>query len=134
MIVLMMACEATSDPAAECVEVYSADAGYGWESDPSYGVDAQTAASECDAESGSDCDDGDFITRDAALCIAEVEGLSEGVTDWQAGLVYHHGYSTVVWNVVSKNIDESDYAAGETISLHATTAESLGETSWEATP
>ena len=95
---------------------------------------AADAEAECELEGGSDCAAAAYLTRDAAFCLASLEGLSEGIEDWAAGLTYHHQYGTVVWNVISTEVAEAGYSAGETLTFHATTGERLGRSSWEATP
>jgi hypothetical protein len=134
MLLLMLGCEAVSDPVLDCLTEYSADAGYGWESDADLGVSAEDAEEDCVAEGGSGCEAADFVTRDAAFCLASLEKLQEGVEDWSAGLTYHHQHEVVVWSVVSVEVSESGYLAGETLTFDATTGETLGRSGWEATP
>lgn len=134
MLLMMLACDGISDPVSDCLSEYSADAGYGWDSDSGVGVDAEDAEAECEAEGGSGCAAVDFITRDAAFCLASLEDHPEGIEDWTAGLVYHTQHAVVVWNVVSTEVSKSGYAAGETLTFDATTGETLGRSGWEATP
>lgn len=134
MLLLLLACEAISDPVSDCLTEYSADAGYGWSHDAGAGVSAEDAGEECEDEGGSGCDAAEFLTRDAAFCLASLEDLPEGVVDWEAGLTYHHQYEVVVWNVVSTEVSEAGYYAGQTVTFDATTGETLGRSGWEATP
>jgi hypothetical protein len=134
MLLLLLACEALSDPVSDCLTEYSVDAGYGWAHDAGAGMSAEDAAEDCADEGGEACDAEDFLTRDAAFCLASLSGLAEGVEDWEAGLTYHYQYEVVVWNVVSTSFSDPGYYAGETVSFDANTGENLGRTGWEATP
>ena len=134
MLLLWLACEPASDPVTDCLSDYTADAGYTWDSDAGHGVSAEDAEAACDLEGGDNCSAADYITRDAAFCLASLWDLSEGVEDWAAGLTYHQQYELVVWNVTSTEVSKDGYLAGESLILHATTGGLLGRSGWEATP
>ena len=134
MLLLWLACEPVSDPVTDCLSDYSAEAGYSWDSDAGHGIAAEDAEAECDLEGGGNCPAADYITRDAAFCIASLWELSEGVEDWAAGLTYHQQHEVVVWNVTSTEVSKDGYLAGESLILHATTGGLLGRSGWEATP
>ncbi len=133
MLVLLLACEAALDPIPQCIEDHAPEAGYGFDSDPGYGVPAEDAEASCLAAGGS-CDADLFITRDAAMCIGGLENLPEGVDDWMAGLSWHEGYAAVVWSVLSPTTQEEGYTAGEAVVIDAMSGEVLGRISWESTP
>ena len=134
MLLLLVACKPASDSVVDCLTDYPPEDGYTWESDAGHGVSADDAEAECDLEGGSNCAATEYLTREAAFCLASREDLSEGILDWAAGLTYHHQYDVVVWNVTSTDVSEPDYMAGETVIFHATTGEKLGRSGWEATP
>ena len=134
MLLLWLACEPISDPVTDCLSEYSPDAGYAWESDAGHGISAEDAEAECELGGGDYCIAADYLTRDAAFCLASLLDLSEGVEDWAAGLTYHQQYELVVWNVTSTDVSKDGYLAGEALILHATTGDLLGRSGWEANP
>jgi hypothetical protein len=47
------------------------------------------------------------VSADAAICIAKLHGLTDGVAGISAELVYNHGYRRIVWNVANVTYDRS---------------------------
>ncbi len=65
------------------------------------GPTVDTIAAECVASGGTGCDPASFISKVAALCLAEFNEFPTGLEPWSAALVYHYGHERVVWNVTN---------------------------------
>ncbi|MCA9708378.1 MAG: hypothetical protein KDK70_21190 [Myxococcales bacterium] len=137
-----------SETAASCVAQNHPDDGHGWESDEAPcasgppgspptecpAVTPQSIAEQCEAD-GAACDADAFITRDAAVCIAEADGLEEGLGPWEVQLVYQYGeVHRPVWSVSNTTLDDpSDCRkSGHTRTIDAETGEVLQSSSWMA--
>lgn len=136
---------AGDDAAQSCIESNLPEDGHGFESDdetcaapppgePDPGcppVTPEDIAEEC-AEDGEPCDAGAFITRDAALCIAEAEGLAEGIAKWRANLVYNYTFRRPVWAVQNTTLDDPANCEkeGEGVMMDAETGEVLDRYGW----
>lgn len=122
-------------PVAACLETYSVANGYGFEAENWTGTDAPTleaAEDACAAAGAADCEV--VVTHDAAVCIAELEGLAAGLEPWLAFLVYHHDHEVIVWNVQNLEVQETGYSAGTLLALHAGTGDVLDVYGWSASP
>ena len=115
------------DPAQECIDTHSVAAGYGHGT-----ADLVALEAECNADGGTACAGSDFISEDAATCLAELYGLDRGILDYRASLVYHTGVKLVRWNVENTLFDEPGSTGGDYIAIHATDGSLLEEGSWEA--
>jgi hypothetical protein len=88
------------------------------------------------SEPGVDCDPNRIMTRDAAVCIARAEGLTEGIIGLQAGLVYNVGVRRIIWvvrNTTSSNTDGNG-AHGQQLSIDAITGAVLERSEWAMMP
>ena len=132
-LLLLAACDdAATSP---CADAYPASEGYGFESDESYGSSVQDALDRC-AEAGGTCAEEGLLTREAALCVAEEEGLAAGATAWKAGLTWREGEEQIVWNV-SSTTDLSvngGCSEGEMLTLDAYTGDLVKDAEWAACP
>ncbi|MCZ7584519.1 MAG: hypothetical protein M5R36_14870 [Deltaproteobacteria bacterium] len=129
------------DPTAaeQCIEKYSPENGYDWETIPpglSYGDDddddddvsmREHAEEQCRANGGEYCESDDFITSRAALCIAQDHGYMGNTDVWDVWMVFHYGYKTVIW--ATQNLLGEKFLCGDSrgANIHATTGEVLGE-------
>jgi len=96
---------------------------------------AATIASECVASGGSGCDATRFISREAASCLAELDGFEAGLEPWGIALVYHHRQDRVVWNV--RNVTSDRGAAGSSggaLTIDATDGLILERLGWAVIP
>jgi hypothetical protein len=87
------------------------------------------------ASGGTGCDASRFLSKEAALCLAQSNGLEAGLGPWSVALVYHHGHERVVWNVM--NVTNDDGAAGYSggnLTLDATDGAVLGRSAYTVTP
>lgn len=119
-------------PASEvelCLETYAVAAGY-----DHGGEDLAAIESECLAEGGSDCAAEDYISEDAALCLAEVYGLEEGIEPWSADLVFHHGDMVPRWNVDAVLASTGASQEGRGVAIAAATGDLVESYSWDAQP
>ena len=71
-----------------------------------------------------------FITRDAALCIAELAELEDGLEGHQAWLVFNHDELRPCWAVQNVLIDEQFEGGGEVLLIDAISGEVLFEGQW----
>lgn len=96
---------------------------------------ADTIAADCVMYGGTGCDAHAFISKDAASCIATLEGFEAGLERWQIALTFHNGYKRVVWNVLNKLVDQGAGAyMGQALTIDATDGGVLGRASYIATP
>jgi hypothetical protein len=118
-------CDSLATARAACIERF-----------PSQGEDAAAqASSECLANAGTACDAASFISEAAAICIAEVEGLAEGLEPWRLALVYNSGHGRVTWSVTNTTYGPNDDgASGWSLTLDAPTGVVLDEAGWVAIP
>jgi hypothetical protein len=139
----------SSASAESCKAEYAPEKGYAWEDDlttttappdaapPSVMAAPERAESEClgAGNPASTCDAELLMTREAALCIAESLGLSEGIGPWKAGLTYHFGDERIVWNVHSTLVDDGvGSQSGDFVTVDAIDGTSLGKGSWGSQP
>lgn len=136
-----------ADPTEQCIEQYSEDAGYGHDSDLYY----HPCADPCESHSGveEDCAppsveqiqaqcygngapcEGAFITREAAICIANSDGLPSGVQGPFADLIFEDSHCLCsVWEVRSVTLIEADSQESVVSLVHAITGEVLNNGSW----
>ena len=96
---------------------------------------ADTIAADCVMNGGTGCDAEAFISKDAASCIATLQGFEAGLEPWQIALTFHHGYKRVVWNVTNKLVDQGGGAyMGQVLTIDATDDNVLGKAMYGATP
>jgi hypothetical protein len=96
---------------------------------------ALTIAAECVMNDGSGCDASRFISRDAASCLAELNGLEAGLEPWRVALVYHHGHDRVVWNVMNRLNDRGrEGYSGGVLTLDATDGHMIARSAYNVTP
>lgn len=88
---------------------------------------------ECDA-AGHPCGGTILVGRDAAVCIAEAEGVELGLDGLHADLIFNHGFNLPIWSV--SNVTEIDgyESSGESLSIDAATGEVLMRSQWMAMP
>ncbi len=140
---LMLAAAGCLEPFEQCIADFAADKGYGYDNDEWHfacgdpaGCDAVTpeVVEQWCAEDNHPCDAAEFITRDAALCIAETEDLEPGVTDWYANLLYSYRFKEPVWQVVSVTALDAggEEIAGWILTLDAVTGVDLVLEEWAA--
>jgi hypothetical protein len=115
---LIVALGACSDAAAwqqtvqACITEYAPEKGYGFVSEPPIcasppppapmsecpPITPQTISAQCSA-AGAPCDADQFITRDAAMCIARAQGLADGLSPWTASLVFRVDSKRPFWAI-----------------------------------
>ena len=88
---------------------------------------AYEAQAACEADHGSYCDASEFMTTEAAACLAEENNFEQGIAPWNVSLLYSSREKTVVWSVLSldKQLDAGEQSGNE-MELHATTGDVLG--------
>jgi len=131
-----------------CLETYSEESGYDFESDmwhQSCVASMDDTAIECEPPSVSDieeqcaaeghaCDGLIAVTRDAAACIAEVEGMAEGLEGLKVDLIYNHTYNLPIWAVSNILTQSGDASSGKSLAISAVDGEVLGESQWMVQP
>ncbi|MBI4142550.1 hypothetical protein HY480_01600 [Candidatus Uhrbacteria bacterium] len=108
--------------------------------DGALNADNKQAASSTEArcaEAGDPCESDDFISREAAECVARKDGLAEGIAPWSAMVVYDGRFGPV-WNI-ENTLEEQDDGCrgGELTKLDAITGKILlssDEMGWRACP
>jgi len=132
-----------------CIEQYGASDGYdfsgdGWHVDcaqPPEGEPVECEAltvedveAECAAD-GHDCAGQIVVTRAAAACVAQEEGLAKGIDDTvHADLLYNVEYGLPIWAVSNVLADDGASSSGESLHVSAIDASALGRFEWSATP
>ena len=110
-----LACAATDappDPTAECIATYARAKGFSLGDADGASVEAGCAAR------GDACPQAEFISQQAALCIAGVAGLEKGLdTQWSTSILYATGLKRVVW-VVSNRLRDGKAPLGGGHLLH----------------
>lgn len=117
--------------AAECIAEYSVANGYDHASDNG-GADVPELVAAEAADDDQPFETGDLITREAAVCIAELEQLEAGLEGWTVSLVYHYTHHRPIWNVenVLEFVSDSDQS-GDGLAIDAITGEVLEQYSWQ---
>ena len=136
-----------ADPAQDCITAFAVEKGYGHEGDQ-YAHEChdpcnpnadcgpptvQEIQDECFGR-GHPCEEA-FITRDAAVCIAEAREIDPGLEGPYADLVYdelHH--QRPVWDVRTLVTDGEDEQSGDMFLIDAVTGELLTESAWAEIP
>jgi hypothetical protein len=96
---------------------------------------ATDLAEVCRTSGGSGCNPDQFISKNAASCIAQLNDFEAGLQPWRVALVYHHRFERVVWNVMSRLQDRGrDGYAGGLLTLDATDGVVLDRGGYDATP
>ncbi len=116
-------------PAAACISANAVADGHGFGAANPASVEA-----ECLAEGGSSCAADDYISEDAALCLAEVYGLAAGIEPWHTGLVFHHGDMAPRWNVDSTLTRDGAASSGDSMGIAAWSGDLIDVSQWEAMP
>jgi hypothetical protein len=144
-----------------CRDQFAASKGYGYESDVSStsapppddaGSAADAGASDAAAEASSDtdldevvlecqqgggtaCDSTQFLTHQAALCVARQAGLAAGVAPVRAGLLFQVTFRRVAWNVENVLHDDGQGSqSGDSMLIDAVNGAVLQSGSWGSTP
>jgi hypothetical protein len=141
--------ETEPSPVADCKDEFSRDKGYGFQNDlavptsppdggPGMPPDPEVLLAEvvasCEAAGAADCNPSNFLTYDAALCVARAEGFAEGLRPWQAGMLFDPRQRRVVWNVLNTLSEQPDGSAmGEAWIFDAVTGALLRRQAWFAT-
>ncbi len=148
----LAACGDKSDDTAathRCVAQYGADDGYdfvgdGWHVDCAAAPGDDDAA--CDpwtvadveaacADDGHDCAGRIVVTRAAAACVAQEEGMAKGIDDTvHADLLYSDEHRLPIWAVSNVLVEEGAAASGESLHVSAVDAGALGHYEWSSTP
>lgn len=93
------------------------------------------AVATCKAGGGAACDPATFMTHDAAVCVAKLSGLANGIAGFKAGIGFNGKFMRVVWNVQNLTSGTpSGVGAGDTVTLDAVDGSLLAHGSWSATP
>jgi len=133
---------------ATCLETYSSDNGYDFESDMWHQtcvVSMDDTAFECEAPSisdieeqcaaeGYDCDDLITVTRDAAACIAQAEGMLDGLDGLKVDLIYNHTHNLPIWAVSNILTESGGASGGNSLAISAVDGVVLEESQWMAQP
>jgi hypothetical protein len=93
---------------------------------------AADIAQDCRDGGGSGCDEHDFISRDAATCIARASRLEAGIRPWSTALGYYSNHQRVAWGIMTVREMASDGYWGEYLVLDATSGEELARSSYDA--
>lgn len=102
---------------------------------PTPSQSATDASLDCEKGAGSDCKSTEFISKQAAECIAEADGLAEGMSSWKLQIFYDKRYTTVVWTVDNTTEDLGpDGISGDSVKIHATTGRVLDRGGWTLVP
>ncbi len=123
-----------------CLEAFPESEGYGFTGDgggtavgPSGTGTPPTLddfRAACESDGATECET--VVTREAALCIADDDGLpTEGRT---ANLVYNSAYRAIIWGVQAVDHETGATSGGPGLSIHAETGEILERWSWERMP
>ncbi len=119
------ACDPLASERAACIARYP-------NQDTDSGVPHESV---CLADGGTGCDSSSFLSQAAAVCIAELEGMAQGLTPWTANLVYNNGHRRVIWSVMNTMAQRADGGSGGALlMLDATTGFVLESGGWEAIP
>ena len=101
-------------------------------------IDTSRVSSECLTAAGTGCDAASFISEGAAVCIAQLEGLEEGLLPWTVGLFYDASLARVARSVTNTtelaSYGDDGSTAGTNLELDATTGVLLETTTWLAIP
>lgn len=113
-----------------CIETYSEEQGWGVDNDPVWwGRFPEAVARDCELF-GDSCNADDFITRRAAQCIAELDGLEPGLQDWSYSLGYDEPLGTVRWRVEMVAELGDDASGGDFVAIHAETGVVIDRGTW----
>lgn len=98
------------------------------------------ASTACQGKpSDRQCEPTEFITADAALCVAQATGLDTGLERLRTGLVYNYAFRRVTWNVSNVVYDGTRGSrpdagggarGGQAIAVDATDARVLARYEW----
>ena len=150
-LLLLLGCpseEDLDDPIAICVDTHSEANGGDFESDmwhigcaqPMEGdpveCEPPTVAeieAECAAD-GHDCSGQIAVTRDAAQCIAEAQGMVAGLEGIQVDLMYIEKEGLPCWAVSNVLTSADGASSGESLRISAVDGAVLEESQWEAMP
>ena len=143
--------ESGASTAADCGQKYSTSDGYGYgdSSDlavaPPSNADAGPVAPPLGPEvaASRDCANGraapddpaacvaaNFMSVEAALCIARANSLAEGQTGLSGSLIYNYKLRRVIYSVRNTLHKEADKSDGESISIDAITGAVLERGGW----
>ena len=94
-------------------------------------VTPETIRQQCD-DAGHQCPDA-FVTRQTADCIAELEGLDQGLQGYLSTLVYNHLYDAPIWTVENLTEESATEWRGMVFLLDAYEGTILERSSWVRT-
>lgn len=87
---------------------------------------AESISQDCVTDGGTGCDSAEFISKDAAKCIAVLNEFKDGLGPWEAAMTYHYMHRRVVWNVSNRlQGEEGGEHSGEMLTIDATSGEVL---------
>jgi hypothetical protein len=121
---------------SDCIEKFSADAGYGYEVDTAVNFSSYFPAATIDeiikrcSDEGHACSSDVFITREAALCIVREQNQVSYIAKPEAWLDYSTALNRPEWLVRTiLNKTESNYS-GENYEIDAITGEIMFSEKW----
>jgi hypothetical protein len=92
-------------------------------------------SNECLVNGGTGCDNSSFLSEAAAVCIAELEGLAQGLAPWTVDLIYNSGHRRVIWSVTNRTEERADGASGGALlAVDASTGFVVESGGWAAIP
>jgi hypothetical protein len=86
---------------------------------------------ECRSSGGRDCDERRFISKDAAICVAQAGGLAAGIRPWEVSLAYYANYRRVCWLITTVSDSGRDGYGGELLVLEATSGAELEHSGYQ---
>ncbi len=116
------------DDVAACIAEYSVANGYDHYSDNR--LDIGFVEEMCENADGTDCASAAYITREAAECIADAGGLSEGIYRWSVSIYFNRDFGLPAWDLYTTTWDDGWEWGGEVVTVHATTGELLESDEW----
>jgi hypothetical protein len=133
--------------AAGCIDQYSLENGYGAPADAPMCTSPpppapepvcepptpESVASDC-AAAGVTCDPAEFITREAAECIALLAGLEAGLEPWSADLFYARDLGRPVWSIRNLTLDDASNCTqdGRSLRIDAITGDAEAISRWRS--
>jgi hypothetical protein len=88
---------------------------------------------QCAAE-GAPCDGTITVGHDAALCLAEDDGLAAGLDGLHADLMFNSRFDVPIWAVSNVLTDSGGASSGESVTIDAATGDVLENSQWDRSP
>ncbi len=120
--------DAAPSTADQCIQDNPADSA----TSDSLGSLLSVNGQDC-AEVGVD-DDTIIISANAAACIAQAEGLADGIEPWTISLVCNSRVETIVWAVHNTETRSDSRAGGTVMNIDAVDGTLIETLGWDATP